>query len=118
MRAALGAGRGRLVRQMLTESLLIAAIGAALGMVIAAAGVRTLVALLPADFPRADTIHVNAAVFAFTALIALATGLLFGLARLYKPRAKICTIACAMADAVPAAADGSFGYAVRCWWGK
>ena len=80
VRAALGAGRGRLVRQMLTESLLIAAIGAALGMVIAAAGVRTLVALLPADFPRADTIHVNAAVFAFTALIALATGLLFGLA--------------------------------------
>ena len=44
------------------------------------AGVRALVALLPAGFPRADAIHVNAAVFAFTLLIALATGILFGLA--------------------------------------
>ena len=80
VRAALGAGRSRLVRQMLTESLVIAALGASIGIVIAMAGVRALVALLPADFPRADTIHVNAAVLAFTAAIALATGLLFGLA--------------------------------------
>ena len=80
VRAALGAGRGRLVRQMLTESLLISTLGAGMGMLIAAAGVRALVAFLPADFPRAETIHLNAAVLAFTACMALATGILFGLA--------------------------------------
>jgi len=80
VRLALGAPRGRLVRQMLTESLLISLIGGGLGALLAIEGVRALVALLPAGFPRASEIHVNALVFAFTLLISAATGILFGLA--------------------------------------
>src|ERR1022692_4473496 len=63
-----------------SQRLLIALIGGACAIAVALAGVRALVSLLPAGFPRADTIHINAAVFAFTLLIALATGVLFGLA--------------------------------------
>jgi predicted permease len=80
VRSALGAGRSRLIRQMLAESLVIALFGGAFGATIAVAGVRGLVSLLPATFPRANAIHVNAVVFLFTLLVSLATGLLFGLA--------------------------------------
>ncbi len=66
VRVALGAQRSRVVRQLLTESLLIASIGGAFGLVLAVAGVKALVSLLPANFPRAHDIHVSAPVFLFT----------------------------------------------------
>jgi predicted permease len=78
VRAAVGAARKRLIRQMLTESVLLALIGAALGAVLAIAGVKALVSILPADFPRAGDIHVDAPVFLFTLLIALGAGVVFG----------------------------------------
>jgi predicted permease len=79
VRSALGAARGRIVRQLLTESLVIAVAGAALGTLLAYGGVRVLVSFLPADFPRASAIRLDSTVFAFTLLVAILTGLLFGL---------------------------------------
>jgi predicted permease len=80
VRVALGAPRSRVVRQLLTESLLIACVGGALGLAMALVGVKLLVSLLPANFPRAHDIHVSAPVFLFTLVVSVATGVLFGLA--------------------------------------
>jgi predicted permease len=80
VRAALGAGRSRMVRQLLTESLLLALLGGGLGMALANYGVRALVALSPAGLPRVGAIRIDGVVFAFalglTALIGVAVGLL------------------------------------------
>jgi predicted permease len=74
VRAALGAGRVRLIRQLLTESLLLALIGGALGMLIAEFGVRAIVALSPPELPRTAAIHLNPAVFAFGAIVTTLIG--------------------------------------------
>jgi predicted permease len=80
VRLAMGAPRTRVMRQLLTESVLISFLGGGLGLATAFIGVKALVALLPSDFPRAQDIHVSAPVLAFTILITAATGILFGLA--------------------------------------
>jgi putative ABC transport system permease protein len=81
LRAALGASRGRLMRQLLTESMLLAALGGALGLLIGANGMRALTALLSGAeaIPRLDDLRFDWQAFAFTAAVSLATGLLFGL---------------------------------------
>ena len=79
MRAALGAGRARMIRQLLTESLLLAALGGALGMVVAECGVRALVALSPPGLPRVGAIRLDGAVFAFGMGITTVIGVVFGL---------------------------------------
>ncbi|MGH7525750.1 MAG: ABC transporter permease, partial [Gemmatimonadales bacterium] len=80
LRTALGAGRGRIVRQLLTESVLFAAVGGAIGLVLAIWGLRALILAAPPTIPRLDEIGVDGRVLAFTAVVALGTGLLFGLA--------------------------------------
>jgi putative ABC transport system permease protein len=79
IRVALGAGRTRMIRQLLTESLLLAALGGVLGMVVAEFGVRALVALSPPGLPRVGTIRIDATVFAFALGITTVIGVVVGL---------------------------------------
>jgi predicted permease len=80
VRAALGAGRMRIVRQLVTENLVLALGGAAVGMVIAIWGSRVMLALVPGSLPRADDVGVDARVVGFACLIAIAAGVAFGIA--------------------------------------
>ena len=79
IRAALGAGRWRVARQLLTESVLLAVCGSALGLLMAYWGLKALVALAPADFPSANSIGISGRVLLFTMALSLLTGLIFGL---------------------------------------
>jgi len=80
VRAALGAGRGRMVRQVLTESVLLAGAGGILGLLFAAWGTQAALGLLPTALPRSEEAGLDARVLIFTILISLAAGILFGLA--------------------------------------
>ena len=79
MRSALGAGRWRVIRQMLIEAIVLTGIGTIVGVALAWVGIRQLLALAPANIPRAETVAIDAVVLIFTALVALAAASLFAL---------------------------------------
>ncbi len=80
IRASLGAGRARIMRQLLTESLLLTLLGGGLGLLAGTWGIEALKSIAPAGAPRLDGVGLNLEVLAFTAGLTLLTGLLFGLA--------------------------------------
>jgi predicted permease len=80
IRAAIGAGPARVIRQLLTESVLLGICGGALGLFLAKLGTQTIIAALPDALPRADEIHMDWHVLIFTAGISVLTGIIFGLA--------------------------------------
>ncbi|MGE0161171.1 MAG: ABC transporter permease [Gemmatimonadales bacterium] len=79
VRSALGAGRGAIVRQLITESLLLAAVGGGAGLFLGSWGTDVLLSLAPASLPRIDDVGLDGRVLLFTAGVTLATGLVFGL---------------------------------------
>jgi putative ABC transport system permease protein len=80
IRTALGAGRRRLIAQLLTESLVLAAAGGAAGLLLAAWGVQALLSLAPSNLPRLTSVRVDTSVILYTSLASLFTGLVFGAA--------------------------------------
>jgi len=82
VRIALGAGRGRLAREVVTESVILSCAGGLAGLLLAYGGVAWLRALAPSQLPRLDAIAVDGGVLAFTLILSVASGLLFGLAPL------------------------------------
>ena len=80
VRRALGAGRGRVARQRLSESLLLGVVGGAVGVGVAVFATRLFTRLSPADIPRLENVHVDGATLVFALIASLVTSLLFGLA--------------------------------------
>ena len=84
IRSAIGASPGRVIRQLLTESVLLGVAGGALGLLLARWGTRAILAALPDALPRADEINMDWHVLLFTAGISILTGIVFGLAPAFK----------------------------------
>jgi len=80
IRMALGAGRLRLIRQLLTESTMLATLAGAVGLLLALAGIKGVLSFSPPNIPHLESVAINANVLVFTVVISLMTGLIFGLA--------------------------------------
>jgi len=80
VRGVLGAGRMRIVRQLLTEAMIISLVGGLLGLALSVVGIRGLVSLMPAFFPRVEEIGIDGRVLAFAAVVTALTGIVFGMA--------------------------------------
>ena len=111
VRVALGSGRSRLVRQMLVESAVLALMGGAAGVLLAYAGIRALVSIGPAGIPRLDEIGINGAALAFTALVSVLAGLLFGV--LPALRASSARVTAALRDGSRSATVGRVRHRTR-----
>src|SRR5947209_5886986 len=79
IRAAVGARRGRIVRQLITESLLLALLAGAAGLTLAVAGSKALIALAPSDVPRLAQVGIDGRVLVFTVVVSVICSLIFGL---------------------------------------
>jgi predicted permease len=84
IRTSLGAGRGRIVRQLLTESVVLAIVSAGAGLVLAAWGIRALIAMAPQGVPRLEQTAIDGGVLAFAVVLAIACALIFGLAPAFR----------------------------------
>ena len=100
MRSALGASRGRLVQQLMIETLLLTGVGAGLGVLVAAAGLRGTLALNPGNIAGLDGARLDPTVLMFAAALAILTGVMVGLAP---------ALAESQADPQSAMADGARG---------
>ena len=109
IRSALGAGRGRLLRQFLTEGLVLAAIGGTLGAALGFAGLKALLAANPDSLPRSGEVALDPVVLGFTVLVSLLTGVVFGMAPLVQLRER------AVNSALRESGQRSTASATRTW---
>ncbi|MEY2565274.1 MAG: putative transport system permease protein [Verrucomicrobiota bacterium] len=111
IRAALGAGRRRILRQLLTESLVLALVGGSVGLLVALAGIRYIVSVLPPNFPRLTEIGPHLSILAFTGVVTVVTSCVFGLAPAW--RSARCQLAPLLNDCSRGSSETRNGRRVR-----
>ena len=111
VRTALGAGRGRLLAQFMTEGVLLSLVGGVLGLVLARAGIEALLVAYPTSLPRTSEVSVDPMVLLFTLTVSLLTGVVFGLAPLLHTRVKM--LAASLKEGGAKGATGAARHHVR-----